>query len=155
VQACQLHLDTLQTARLLADLLRRFPPMNSCLDCVFRGQTANMLLGLSLTPHVLATMRQVAQQAKQAQISITNVANSFDCVWSPGRGGLQQPGDAQTEWIGGAGARATIFAIPQPCLHPEPQCFIGTHGAALTNTNGSQALRAIAAAVGSQQPPVP
>jgi hypothetical protein len=47
--------------------------------------------------------------------------------------------------------RTAIFTIPRPCLRREPRCFIGTHGAVLTNTNGPEGLRAIAAFIGSQQ----
>jgi hypothetical protein len=140
---------------LLGNLLRRYPPIGARLDCVLRGQAANVLLGIARDRTALTSLQQVAAHATRSGISIMNVANVDDCVWSPGTCGVPLPRDPQTQWVGGAAVRTAIFTIPRPCLRPEAQCFIGTHGAVLTNTNGPQGLRAIAAFIGPQQPVLP
>jgi hypothetical protein len=99
---------------LLGDLLRLYPSIGARLDCVIRGQAANVLLGIALKRNGLASMQQVAARAAHAGISIMNVANIDDCVWSPGKCGIPLQRYPQTQWIGGPAVRTAIFTIPRP-----------------------------------------
>ncbi len=137
---------------LLANLLRLDPQIGSQLDCVMRGQAANVLLDVHLAPHTATDLVALANHAVQRHIAVTTVGNADDCVWSPNRCGIPLSSIAATQWITGSQAHAIIFTIPLPCTRPEAYCFVGTHGAVLTNTNGPQALRQIAAVIGPQVP---
>ena len=109
-----------------------------------------MLLDVHLAPHTATDLVTQANHAVQHGIAVTTVGNSVDCVWSPNRCGIPLPSIAATQWVTGSHAHAIMFNIPRPCTRPEAYCIVGTHGAVLTNTNGPQALRQIAAAIGPQ-----
>ncbi len=137
---------------LLANLLRLFPRVGTRLDCALRGQAARVLLAVHLAPHTSSDLVALANRAVGRGITVTTAGNSDDCVWSPDRCGVPLSGMAATQWVAGSRAHTLIFHLPRPCVRPEAYCFVGTHGAALTNSNGPQALRQIAAAIGPQTP---
>jgi hypothetical protein len=135
---------------LLSDALRIYPRIGSGLDCVVGGPAMRSLTARYRNKATTGQLAGDVRQAHQLGVAVATAGNKDDCVWAPDRCGAPAIGDVNTQWVKAPDVHDLVFTVAKPCLAPDVRCFIGTHGAVLSRSEGPDAVTAIADYIGRQ-----